>query len=155
MYNRILVPMENGEHQEPALAYARILAQHAGATVILAWLVPVVASGEQFFTQIQVEPGSSGARRRDQGEVYLAEAVKSFQNGGIDIVSKIVVTPQPPEQAIVDLAQEEEADLIVMATLPQSAVGRFLFGSVGDKVRRRSSIPVLFVNPPQTGEREV
>jgi nucleotide-binding universal stress UspA family protein len=155
MYNRILVPMENGEHQEPALAYARILAQHTGATVILAWLVPVVASGEQFFTQIQVEPGSSGARRRDQGEAYLAEAVKSFQNGGIDIVSKIVVTPQPPEQAIVDLAQEEEADLIVMATLPQSAVGRFLFGSVGDKVRRRSSIPVLFVNPPQTGEREV
>jgi nucleotide-binding universal stress UspA family protein len=147
--------MENGEHQEPALAHARALAQHAGATVILAWLVPVVASGEQFFTQIQVEPGSSGARRRDQGEAYLAEAAESFQNEGIDLVSKIVVTPQPPEQAIVDLAQEEGADLIIMATLPQSAVGRFLFGSVGDKVRRRSAIPVLFVNPSQAGEREV
>lgn len=155
MYNRILVPAENREHQEPALTHARALAQHAGATVILAWLVPVVASGEQFFTQIQVEPGSSGARRRDQGEAYLAEAAKSFQSEGIDLVSKIVVTPQPPEQAIIDLAQEEEADLIVMATLPQSAVGRFLFGSVGDKVRRRSPIPVLFVNPSQAGEREM
>ena len=155
MYNRILVPAENREHQEPALTHARALAQHAGATVILAWLVPVVASGEQFFTQIQVEPGSSGARRRDQCEAYLAEAAKSFQSEGIDLVSKIVVTPQPPEQAIIDLAQEEEADLIVMATLPQSAVGRFLFGSVGDKVRRRSPIPVLFVNPSQAGEREM
>jgi nucleotide-binding universal stress UspA family protein len=155
VYNRILVPAENREHQEPALTHARALAQHAGATVILAWLVPVVASGEQFFTQIQVEPGSSGARRRDQGEAYLAEAAKSFQSEGIDLVSKIVVTPQPPEQAIIDLAQEEEADLIVMATLPQSAVGRFLFGSVGDKVRRRSPIPVLFVNPSQAGEREM
>jgi nucleotide-binding universal stress UspA family protein len=155
VYNRILVPLENGEHQEPALAYARVLAQHTGATVILAWLVPVVASGEHFFTQIQVEPGSSGARRRDQGEAYLAGAVKSFQSEGIDIVSRIVVTPQPPEQAIVDLAQKEEVDLIVMATLPQSAVGRFLFGSVGDKVRRHSPIPVLFVNPSQAGEREV
>jgi nucleotide-binding universal stress UspA family protein len=147
--------MENEGHQEPALAHARALAQNIGATVILAWLVPVVASGEQFFTQIQVEPGSSGARRRDQGEAYLAAAAKSFKGRGIDIVSRIVVTPQPPEQAIVDLAQEERADLIIMATLPQSAVGRFLFGSVGDKVRRRSPIPVLFVNPPQTGEREV
>jgi nucleotide-binding universal stress UspA family protein len=155
VYNRILVPAENREHQEPALTHARALAQHAEATVILAWLVPVVASGEQFFTQIQVEPGSSGARRRDQGEAYLAEAAKSFQSEGIDLVSKIVVTPQPPEQAIIDLAQEEEADLIVMATLPQSAVGRFLFGSVGDKVRRRSPIPVLFVNPSQAGEREM
>lgn len=147
--------MENGEHQEPALAHARALAQNTGATIILAWLVPVVASGEQFFSQIQVEPGSSGARRKEQGEAFLAEAVESLQRGGIDIVSKIVVTPQPPEQAIVDLAQEEEADLIIMATLPQSAVGRFLFGSVGDKVRRRSPIPVLFVNPSQAGEREV
>jgi nucleotide-binding universal stress UspA family protein len=34
-----------------------------------------------------------------------------------------------------------------MATLAQSAVGRFLFGSVDEKVRRRSPIPVLFVNP--------
>lgn len=147
--------MENGEHQEPPLAHARALAQNTGATIILAWLVPVVASGEQFFSQIQVEPGSSGARRKEQGEAFLAEAVESLQRGGIDIVSKIVVTPQPPEQAIVDLAQEEEADLIIMATLPQSAVGRFLFGSVGDKVRRRSPIPVLFVNPSQAGEREV
>ena len=147
--------MENGEHQEPALAHAHALAQHAGATVILAWLVPVVASGEQFFTQIQVEPGSSGARRKEMGEAYLAKATESFESEGIDIVSRIVVTPQPPEQAIIDLAREEEADLIIMATLPQSAVGRFLFGSVGDKVRRRSLIPVLFVNPSPAGEREV
>lgn len=147
--------MENGEHQAPALAHARALAQSTGATIILAWLVPVLASGEQFFTQIQVEPGSSGARRKEQGEAFLAEAAESFQGGGIDIVSKILVTAQPPEQAIIDLAQEEEADLIIMATLPQSAVGRFLFGSVGDKVRRRSPIPVLFVNPSQAGEREV
>lgn len=155
MYSRILVPMENREHQEPALAQARALAQHTGATVILAWLVPVLASSEQFFSQIQVEPGSSGARRKQDGEAYLVEATESFQREGIDIVSRVVVTPQPPEQAIVELAQEEEADLIVMATLPQSAVGRFLFGSVGDKVRRRSPIPVLFVNPAPVSGREV
>jgi nucleotide-binding universal stress UspA family protein len=147
--------MENQEHQEAALGHARLLAQQSGATVILAWLVPVLASGEQFFSQIQVEPGSSGARRKEKGEAYLAEALELFQRGGIDIVSRIVVTTQPPEQAIVELAQEEEADLIIMATLPQSAVGRFLFGSVGDKVRRHSPIPVLFVNPPQAGERGV
>ena len=155
MYNRILVPMENEGHQQPALEHARLLAKQSGATVILAWLVPVLASGEQFFTQIQVEPGSSGARRKEKGEAYLSEASEIFQRGGIDIVARIVVTTQPPEQAIVELAQEEEADLIIMATLPQSAVGRFLFGSVGDKVRRRSPIPVMFVNPSRAEEREV
>lgn len=149
MYRRILVPMENEQQQEPALTHARLLARHTGATVILAWLVPVVASGEQFFTQVQVEPGSSGARRMEQGEAFLTQAVQAFREDGVDIESTVEVTAQPPEQAIIDLAMAQEVDLIVMATLSQSAVGRFLFGSVGEKVRRRSSVPVLFVNPAE------
>lgn len=154
MYERILVPMEHEKQQEPALTHARMLAQYTGATVLLAWLVPVVASGEQFFTQIQVEPGSSGARRKEKGEAYLARSTESFQASGVDVEPRVVVTPLPPEQAIVELASEEEADLIIMATLSESSVGRFLFGSVAEKVRRRSPIPVLFVHEPPAEQRE-
>ena len=152
MYKRILVPMENEEQQQPALDQARLLAQQVGAAAILAWLVPVVASGEQFFSNIQVEPGSSGARRKERGEAFLAQAADAFRDSGVEVINRIVVTPLPPEQAIVELAADEGADLIIMATLPQSAVGRFLFGSVGDKVRRRSQIPVLFVRPPEDSD---
>ncbi len=154
MYQRILVPMENDQHQEPALAHARTLAQQTGATVVLVWLVPVIASGEHFFNQIQIEPGSSGARRKARGEEYLAQVIELFQAAGVDVVPKIEVTPLPPEQAVVELAGRENIDLIIMATLPQSAVGRFLFGSVGEKVRRRSPVPVLFIPPSQDKEGE-
>ena len=147
MYKRILVPMENKDHQEPALAHVRLLARDVGATVILAWLVPVVASEEYFMKRIQVEPGSSGERRKEQGEQFLGQAAESLRSAGVEAVTKIVVTAASPEQAILELALEEGADLIVMATLPQSAVGRFLLGSVGEKVHRRSPVPVLFVNP--------
>lgn len=141
--------MENEDQQEPALTHARLLARHTGATVVLAWLVPVVASGEQFFTQVQVEPGSSGARRMEEGETFLARAVQAFRESGVDVESRVEITAKPPEQAIIDLATAQEIDLIVMATLSQSAVGRFLFGSVGEKVRRRSSVPALFVSPTE------
>ena len=147
MYKRILVPMENKDHQEPALAHARLLAQDAGATVILAWLVTIVATDEYFLKQVQVEPGSSGARRKEQGEQFLQQAADALRSAGVKTVTKVVVTPTSPEQAILGMAYDEEVDLIVMATLPQSAVGRFLLGSVGEKVRRRSPVPVLFVNP--------
>jgi nucleotide-binding universal stress UspA family protein len=141
--------MENEQNQEPALDHARRLAQRTGATVILAWLVPVAASEERFFTQIQVEPGSSGARRKQAGEEFLAQAEETFRTDGVHTVPRIVVTAVPPEQAIIDLIAEEGIDLVIMATLSQSAVGRFLFGSVGDKVRRRSPVPVLFVSEHQ------
>lgn len=152
MYKRILVPMENEDQQEQALDHARILAQHSGAVVVLVWLVPVVASGESFFKQIQVEPGSSGARRHARGETFLAEATRLFDATNVEIEPRIEVTPLPPEQAILEVAAAEQADLIVMATLPESAAGRFLFGSVADKVRRRSTIPVLFVSPSRGKE---
>lgn len=147
MYKRILVPMENEDHQAPALAHVRVLARDVGATVILAWLVSVVATEEHFMKQIQVEPGSSGARRKEQGEQFLGQAAEELHSAGVETFTKVVVTAASPEQAILELAGEEGVDLIVMATLPQSAVGRFLLGSVGEKVRRRSPVPVLFVNP--------
>ena len=155
MYKRILVPMENEEQQEAALSHARSLAEHTGATVVVAWLVPVVASEEHFFSQIQVEPGSSGARRVERGETFLAQAREAFDDSGVDVTTKVVVTPLPLEQAILDVAREEEADLIILTTLPESAVGRFLFGSVAEKVRRRAPVPTLFINPLQVDGREV
>lgn len=155
MYTKILVPMESEEQQEPAVSHACRLARHSKATVILAWLVPVADSSEHFFKQIQVEPGSSGARRKAEGEAYLARAEEELRASGVNVTSKVVITPLTPEEAIVETAIEDKVDLIIMATLPQSAVGRFLFGSVGDKVRRRSPIPVLFVRPSQVDEREI
>ncbi|MGD8489719.1 MAG: universal stress protein [Anaerolineae bacterium] len=154
MYKRILVPMEDEGQQQPALDHAHRLARSAGAAVILAWLVPVAASQEHFFTQIQVEPGSSGARRKEQGEAFLESAARAFRDGGLQVTPRVVITPLPPEEAIVEVATEEEADLIIMATLSESAIGRFLFGSVGDKVRRRSPIPVLFVSGEPATEQE-
>jgi nucleotide-binding universal stress UspA family protein len=145
--------MENEEQQEPAVAHARVLAQHSGATVVLVWLVPVLASEERFFSQIQVEPGSSGAGRKEKGEAYLAQAFRAFQEAEVSVETRVVVTPLPPEQAIVELAVSDDIDLIIMATLSESAVGRFLFGSVAEKVRRRSPIPVLFVAPSPAVER--
>jgi nucleotide-binding universal stress UspA family protein len=149
VFERILLPMEHERHQEPAIAYARKLAQRTGAAVVLAWIVPVVATEEAFFKQIQVEPGSSGARRKATGEAYLEEAASGLQEVGADVTPVVKVTALAPEQAILELAAEHEADLILMATLPQSAVGRFLLGSVAEKVRRRSPIPVLFVQAPE------
>lgn len=147
MYRRILVPMENEDHQAAALAHVGLLAHDLQATVILAWLVPVVASEEYFMKRIQVEPGSSGERRKEQGEQFLSQAAEGLRSAGVETVTRVIVTVASPEQAILETAQEEGVDLIVMATLPQSAVGRFLLGSVGEKVRYRSPVPVLFVNP--------
>jgi len=48
---------------------------------------------------------------------------------------------------VLDLAEEEKADLIVIATHGRSGWRRFLFGSVAAKVVRYAVCPVLTIRP--------
>ena len=72
--------------------------------------MPVAASQEHFFTQIQVEPGSSGARRKEQGEAFLESAARAFRDGGLQVTPRVVITPLPPEEAIVEKRLQDLTD---------------------------------------------
>jgi nucleotide-binding universal stress UspA family protein len=50
-------------------------------------------------------------------------------------------------ESIVDVAEAESADLIVVGTHERGAVGRLFLGSVSDHVVRHASCPVMVVRP--------
>lgn len=52
-----------------------------------------------------------------------------------------------PDRAIIQLAEEIGADLIVIAAQPISRLQRLLGGSVADKVARAAPCPVVIVRP--------
>lgn len=52
-----------------------------------------------------------------------------------------------PADEIVRLAEEENADLIVMATHGRTGIGRVLMGSVAEAVVRRAKCPVFTLKP--------
>ena len=52
-----------------------------------------------------------------------------------------------PAQEIVDCADEEEMDLIVMATHGRSGVSRLVLGSVAERVLRHTPVPVVMLRP--------
>ena len=53
-----------------------------------------------------------------------------------------------PAEEIVRLADEEGADLIVMATHGRAGFKRLLMGSVAEEVVRRAKCPVFTFKPP-------
>lgn len=55
-----------------------------------------------------------------------------------------------PAEEIVRLAEEEDVDLIVIATHGQTGWGRIFSGSVAEKVVRLADCPVLTVKRPKT-----
>jgi nucleotide-binding universal stress UspA family protein len=68
-----------------------------------------------------------------------------LRDRGIAVRSEVLLG-QPAEE-IIDYAKDQDADLIVMCTHGRSGLGRWIFGSVTEKVLRGAKTPVLVIRP--------
>ena len=69
-------------------------------------------------------------------------------------VRTLVILGRPAHE-IVALAEQEKADIIVMATQGESGWQRFVFGSVAEKVVRHADCPVLTIRAPNSVEQSL
>ena len=64
-----------------------------------------------------------------------------------DVQVKAEVVVGYAAEEILSLAENEDADLIVMGTHGRKGIDRILFGSVAEKVVKNSTRPVLTIRP--------
>ncbi len=85
----------------------------------------------------------------------LLEIVATF--GLNDIKTRLLVLIGNPAEEIVRTAEEEQVDLIIIATHGRTGLNRLIFGSVAEKTVRLSNCPVLAISsqPPQESERKI
>jgi nucleotide-binding universal stress UspA family protein len=92
-------------------------------------------------------PGGRFRSRIDQErtrlEVAAAELVRRGRRDGVS--TGFLIWEGDPAESIVDAAQSEGADVIVVGSHGRGALGRALIGSVSDQVVRRAPCPVLVV----------
>ena len=146
MFKKILAPLDGSQNDDIVLEHVKKLAKQFGSTVTLILLFRLAESDDPFDKQIQMEDGASGWRAKGRAEKYLPELQKALDDEGIDGNTEFLVVEQPEPDAIVKYAEDNNFDLIVLANRERSPIGRFFFGNVEEKVRRRTSLPVLFVS---------
>ncbi len=144
MYEKIVVPLDGSKPGEAALPYAVELCQRLNTPLTLLRIVePGMAThtlgGLQYVDWLpeQVERLMSEARD------YLAQVSKSLN--GIKQVS-VEVRQGSPARDLMRYSDEVGADLVVMSTHGRSGLGRWVLGSVAEKVVRYGEIPILLVN---------
>ncbi len=124
MIGTVIVPLDGSDLAEQALPYAEAIARKANAPLHLMRVVPPDAQA------------SAETEARD----YLREQAKNYG----DRVQISVRMGQPADQ-IVDGADEMTDPVVVMTTHGRSGIGRWLYGSVADRVVRGSGAPVLLI----------
>ena len=74
---------------------------------------------------------------------YLNKTAEELRGNGLEVETHFMFGE--PASQIIELAHETTGSLIVMSTHGRSGLGRFVMGSVADKVLRGSGSPVLVV----------
>ena len=143
MYNTILVPLDGSKRAEAILPHAEALAQLHGAKVVFLEVVepPPLAMGSEtaFFENFQEEL----EQRTKQAGVYLASLKGEFREKGIE--ARVRVAHGPVVEAIINAAEREKADLIVLVSHGRSGLSRVFYGSVAAGILQRADRPLLLI----------
>ncbi len=149
LVKRILVPLDGSRIGEAAIPHTEELARALGTEVEFFQVLelPIVVSGRFIEGEFQVTPQEM-RKGKASGIAYLDDVGKTLKERGIRI-SAAVVSGSPAEQ-IMRWAEERAIDLIAMSTHGRSGIGRWVFGSVTDKVIHTGDTPVLIVRASGT-----
>jgi nucleotide-binding universal stress UspA family protein len=136
MYSDILVPTDGSDASAVALDHALRLASQYDARVHGLYVVDWEPYG-------LVEEGKSIVvdRLHDEGAAAVASVEEAAESAGV--AARTSVVERDVHRHIVDYADEEGIDLIVMGTHGRRGLDRLILGSVTERVVRSSPVPVL------------
>lgn len=137
MIKRILVPIDGSEYSNRAINYACNIAKKFKSELTLICVVPppILFGAEAGITDF-------GALE-DAGKKIINSSKKLVEDKGFKPILKLEIGQVADK--IIQIASDEDFDLIIMGSRGLSAIKSFLLGSVSDKVSHHAPCPVLIV----------
>ena len=144
MIGAIVVGTDGSETAKEAVHQATDLAKTLGAKLFLVSAYEPVPDSRLRDERYQVPDDMQWMiNPREDVEVTLKEAAEGIEKDGVEV--KIFAREGDPADAILDVAEEEEADLIVVGNKGMTGAKRFLLGSVPNKVSHHAPCGVYIV----------
>jgi nucleotide-binding universal stress UspA family protein len=155
---KILAPTDLSEQSQAGVRHAMELAKVLGAEVTV---YHVISQGELMHYHNQIYQGKEHEEVRPLGhplETYT-KALSEYMRHFSDLTSQVKVREKVemgvPVSNIVNLAENEKINLIVISTHGRTGLSHMLVGSVTEKVVRLARCPVLSIHPESDGEARV
>ncbi len=144
---KILVPLDFSDQAEAVLEWAAHLAEEHGSRVLLlhAYHLPVE------FQQLEGAylPPDFWSNVKSEAEEGLGRYAGELGGRGIEVES--LVREGYPASVILDEAENQGADLIVIGTHGHSGLKHMLLGSIAERVVQKATCPVLTVKSQPGG----
>lgn len=148
MYEHLLVPVDGSELSNKAIEHSIGLAKMLGASITgltaeppLPVLVVEQAAVAYDVATFQEHEKRCEAHAREILEAFGAKA----RHAGVHFDGQFLITDNV-QQAIVDMAQKQGCDLIVMATHGRHGLDALIHGSLTKSVLAHSQVPLLVLH---------
>jgi nucleotide-binding universal stress UspA family protein len=144
MFSSIVVGTDGSETAGKAVLQATELARQVGASVSLVSAYEPV-SGNRLREERREVPKDLEwmVNPREDVEATLKEAAENVEGAGVKVDT--FAREGDPADAILDVAEETKADLIVVGNKGMTGTKRFLLGSVPNKVSHHAPCSVLII----------
>ena len=139
----VVVPLDGSGLAEMVIPHALELARKMDLEIVLlrVYALPTpVYSAEDYAPDL----GELWEQIRKEAQEYLEKKVSQLQKEGLRKVSAVLLEGYAADK-IIDLARERPESLVAMCTHGRTGVGRWVLGSVTDRVVRHSDEPVLVI----------
>jgi len=144
-YKRIMVAMDFSEQSIEALKKGHALAESFNSTLIVCHVVPRTVSVNPLFPQYSVlESQDMDSNRVERAMDALNKVVQEHTGRTSEEFMPIISNGQPASEAV-RVAEDQDADLIIVAHRGASGLARMLLGSVAESIARHAHCSVLVV----------
>ncbi len=139
----ILYPTDFSPRSDEAFQIACQLVREPGARIIVLHVLDMPATAYSGVAMAPPPPPPSEEERKQ-----LLDRLRQIQAPGTAAAVDHRLEIGDPATAILQVAKEVGANLIVMGTHGRTGLGRLLMGSVAEKVVRGATCPVVTVKTP-------
>jgi nucleotide-binding universal stress UspA family protein len=144
---KILIGLDASNHSERVLDFVTRMRWPAGSRVIVLSVLQPVASTVAGAYEPTVIPQENLEGLRQQLEELVARAEGKMREVGFSTEGRVLAGD--PRQSLIDVAQSERADLIVVGSHGRSGIAKMMLGSVSSHIVTHAHCSVLVVK--QTG----
>jgi len=140
MYDNILIPYDGSDESELGADHGIELAETVGATVHALYVIDLPGAPRAMY--IRDDEEEMRERYQEYAEEVTTELCEQASDAGVDCVT--AVESGAIHEGVINYAEDNDIDLIVLGTAYRGKVGSLL-GGTAEKVVRTSSVPVTTV----------
>jgi nucleotide-binding universal stress UspA family protein len=151
-FKRILLPLDGSPFSESAFPYVVGLAKNTNKEILLLHICepPIVPS----YGSRPINPtwkkyrDDMWAETEKLSTSYLKKTMAALKKKGIKVKSRVIKAQSGKvAKTIMQISEEENIDLIIIATQGRSGVSSWVYGSIANRIVEEFSQPILLIRP--------